>query len=448
MCQWPARPNQAGSAHVPSSIHMAKLAKSLRKEARKSKLRHGSKTKRHHASAQGGSPSPRGMAKKPAIGGEGKASLTDKYFQRSQNWNLHFTPGTIKVALPAILKLNKNKQFLLAGSNPVVDGLVIRLIWRTAVTGKTVYGFFRLHAPTSLGPEGSARPINFVPGLARLTGAAIGADASQHLWQNLPFSTLAWEPYPPLPSEYAMASFDNRSLALSRHVEAMKEAIGEFGFIILPACIPEHISSLAFDEATNYFMGVMASFEYGLGEVLQTMGMKGFDELAKLPSAVWERKAQSPVTLTFEAGPLGMTVDPGTMEVKHVPCAGQAFLMGVKTGWVVARIGAKATNKKVRQPLAAGVIEGHLPRSAEITFQPPSHCSPLAKSQKWGVHTSKGYQPKLGLGKSTDPINFSTSHGVMNAQLWMRNLLASLHGCLPTELCWQPDGVSFKAGHT
>ena len=90
---------------------MAKLAKSLRKEARKSKLRHGSKTKRHHASAQGGSPSPRGMAKKPAIGGEGKASLTDKYFQRSQNWNLLVAHGTIKVALATIVQLNKKKYF-------------------------------------------------------------------------------------------------------------------------------------------------------------------------------------------------------------------------------------------------------------------------------------------------------------------------------------------------
>lgn len=427
---------------MPSSIHMAK---SLQKEAQhKTKLRRGGTTKLRHASAQSGSPSLGGMAKKPAmaqkppaIGGKEKAPLTDKYFQRSQHWNLHFKAakciGGKGKALACIQKLNKDHQFLLAGSTPFVDGLVIRLTWRAAVTGKTVYGFFRTHAPTSLGPEGCVKPTNFVPGLGQ----------GNPLLEN-PCSTGPSFPYPPLPSEFARASFAN---TMPLHVEAMKEAIEEFGFIILPSFIPDRISTMAFGEATAYFLGVMRSFKYGQGDAFDSKGMEGFDDLAKLPSAAWEKRPRDQVTLTFEAGTLGMTLD-FCMEVRTVVPDSQASLGGVKPGWKVARVGANITDKKVRKSLTADVIGGWLSCGAEITFQPPTHYSPLAVSQKWGVFVQKGYQPGLGLGKSTDPINFNNCHGVMNAQLSMRNLLASLHGCLPTQLCWQPDGVSFKAGHT
>ena len=198
------------------------------------------------------------------------------------------------------------------------------------------------------------------------------------------------------------------------------------------------------EEATQYFLGVLRSFHYGFGI---DKGVAGFDALVDLPSFVWERKTRETVQMIFGPGPLGMIVDPRTNEVEELLPGGQAFRKGVGAGWVVENvvapaIGGDSAPSNVCGRLAAIRESGE---GAGITFQPPTHYSDLAVSQKWGVFSSKGYQPKLGMGKCTDPINFANCHGVMDAQLWMRNILASLHGCLPSELCWQPDGVSLKA---
>jgi hypothetical protein len=80
-----------------------------------------------------------------------------------------------------------------------------------------------------------------------------------------------------------------------------------------------------------------------------------------------------------------------------------------------------------------------------MVFQKDVCWTPFALKQKWGVSTSRGYQPKLGLGKCTHPY-YVDSPASRDAQLYMRNFLANLHKCLPHELCWQPDGNSFKAG--
>ena len=248
---------------------------------------------------------------------------------------------------------------------------------------------------------------------------------------------VAGDPYPPLPDRFAGATFDG---SRSWDVAAMQKALEDFGFLYLPEFIPESITNLAFDQATQYFLGVLRSFEHGLSI---NKGMEGFDELAGLPSCAWERKPRREVAKTFEAGPLGMTVEPSTSEVKELVPGGQAVSLGVQAGWVVKKVIVGS------QPLAAFsklLSEGELTKDTQITFRTPTHYSPLAVSQKWGVCTSRGYQPKLGLGKCTDSEHFAECPAVMNCQLWMRNLLATLHNCLPTQLCWQPDGVSFKAG--
>lgn len=102
----------------------------------------------------------------------------------------------------------------------------------------------------------------------------------------------------------------------------------------------------------------------------------------------------------------------------------------------------------LRDSIAKRGLKNKTSANLEITFVDQISFTPLAESQKWGVSTSRGYQNKLGLGKCTDAVNFQDCAAVKAAQLWMRSFFASLHGCLPEELCWQPDGVSFKAGHT
>jgi len=392
--------------------------------------------------------------REPAIGGQGspsltnkpdedpdKTRLTEKYKMRSQTWDLIFPKATLSIALAAIAKLNKEHPFLQAGTDPVVDGHVIRLTWQQAVTGKSVYGWFRKKSHSLLGPQGKARITNFSPSQLnsqKSPSAVIGAGAS-----SAAIGAVRPEPFPHLPEQFAQASFDGKQ---QWDVGSMKKALGHYGFLRLPGFIPEPITKLAFEEASNYFLGVMRSFQYGFSI---DKGMAGFDELAGLPSTVWEKKPKDPVTLIFEAGPLGMTVGPSTFTVLQVRPDGQAFLNSVQAGWVVVRATAAGRPGYWRrgQALADLINTGEVPKDTSITFQPPTYYTPLALDQKWGVFSSKGYQPKLGLGKSTEPHNFAKCPGIMNAQLWMRNILASLHDCLPTQLCWQPDGVSFKAGH-
>jgi len=393
------------------------------------------------------------VAKKPAkCQVAGTSNLTHKYSQRSQRWSLHFGPGTVKAALAALVTFNKKKPFLDPGSSPRVDGHIIHLVWRQAVTGKSLYGFFRKGLPKTLGPQGHCSALNFEPTFQyndnRLsptstghaaTDAAIGAAKGE--------AGPSGGAYSPLPEEFAAASFGGKSMAWN-DVSAMEKALEEHGFIILPGFVPEHITKQALEEATTYFLGVMKSFQHGFGI---DKGMAGFDDLASLPGAVWEKQPKKEVTITFAEGLFGMKVGP-KLEVLELTPGGQASNLGVQLGWVVVKVGGENQYRsKLMTLINDGATQGKKGGSPAlcgkaITFQPPTCFSPLAVSQKWGVATSRGYQKELGLGKSTDPIHFSNCPAVVNTQLWVRNLLASLHGCLPTDLCWKPDGVSFKAG--
>ena len=370
--------------------------------------------------------------------------LTEKYEQLSQKWSLHFTPGTVRAGLAAIMQANKKKPFLMAGTDPRMECNVIHLTWRVPVTGKYIYMFWRKVLPKTLGPTGHCSPLNFEPShqfscvpkdtphTVAAPAAAIGAAKKGELHV---------EAYPPLPLEFATASFQSMTWA---DVGAMKEALDEHGFLILPGYIPEHITKQAFQEATKYFLGVMRSLMFGFSI---DKGMAGFDDLASLPSQVWEKQPKKATPITFGEGPFGMQVGPN-LEVKNTTHDGQAHCLGVGLGWVLVKFAGKSTKMLVAGQSVADYINegGQLSEDTELIFQPPTHFSPLAVSQKWGVFSSKGYQPKLGLGKSTNPIYFANCPAVLNAQIWLRNVLSSLHGCLPTELCWQPDGVSFKAG--
>jgi hypothetical protein len=276
-----------------------------------------------------------------------------------------------------------------------------------------------------------------------------------------------------LPDQFVAASFQSGQ---SWDVDAVRGAITQYGFACLHGYIPRKITNQAFDEATRYFMGVMSKFRYGyhIDE-----GMAGFDELAHLPSWVWEKRPRNDKVLQFSIEqPLGMWVDPETLMVTDVPSLGQACKLGVQKGWVVAQVSSHGQVRPLADshsgdldsgPTVGGgspvpasseprqtsirlqdfihaVNAGGIVHGASIRFRRPSECSPLAVSQKWGVQNTKGYQPRLGLGKSTEVERFEDCPGVLNAQLWMRHLLAGIHDCLPTELCWHPEGVSFKAG--
>ena len=78
---------------------------------------------------------------------------------------------------------------------------------------------------------------------------AIGADASP--------AAIGADPYPHLPDQFAEASFDG---SRSWDVGAMKKALADYGFLFLPGFILQKTTTLAFDEAANYFLGVMRSF--------------------------------------------------------------------------------------------------------------------------------------------------------------------------------------------
>ena len=394
------------------------------------------------ANTRAGSPS----KPEPAIGGDAcpvPETLTDRYYLKSQSWVFFFTQASIKNALAAVLSLNKSNPFLLAGSHPLVEGERMRLTWKVPVSGKSVYGHFRKRAPKTLGPNGICKPSFFsVAPPATPTSPSAPADVCGKPGQNAAIgagAAIGAEGYQPLPDELAGASFDGLRCW---DVQAVKAALEEFGFVVLRGFIPERINKMALDESQAYFLGVLKSFQHGFSI---DQGHSGFDEISKLPSFVWEKTPKKEVVVDFAPGGLGMLVDRNSLIVEGVGFGGQAEMKGVRRGWAVTKLRSGEPLADVVQPLAEAANRDW-PGSIEVTFQPPAHYSPLAESQKWGVFSSRGYQPKLGLGKCTDAINFASAMGVMNAQLWMRNFLAELHCCLPTELCWQPDGVSCKAG--
>ena len=411
-------------------------------------------------------PTPSREAAEASTEADGKEPLTAKYTQRSQRWLVTFpTYATARLAHGVVLKLNKKKHFLAAGKSPLLiqegNRCAILLTWQTSMTGKSVYGFFLREAPTTLGPKGNLKPSEFAPALVcdyLLASAASplgcplppAASSISDEWKQAAIGADPPEAgshgslYQPLPAQFAKASFN---VSQTGDVVAMQQAMEDYGFIRLSNFIPQHITKQALDEATKYFLGIMKSFT---NTYQIDVGMAGFNELAALPSRVWEKKPVKQKTVVFKAGkPTGLKVvgvGPkfSTLLVTEVDQTGPAYSQGVRQGWELSN-GVEQQRKG--QPLATFLNAETVSVTTSIIFQAPSHYSPFAVSQKWGVFTSKGYQPRLGLGKSTDAINFAAKPGIMNAQLWMRNILASLHNCLPTDLCWQPDGVSFKAGH-
>lgn len=416
----------------------------------------------------------------------GTLTLTGRYAVTSQTWTLEFNKATLKDGLAAILALNKTNPFLLPGSNPLVEGMTVTLTWKAPVTGKSVYGHFLKRSAGKLGPQGTCgfqifRPQRTAASLAtspttfgNTDGTPSGTAAASNSGANTSPATAAIGANPnfELPpgavglQSWAHASFDAQQCWDIAKVHAVLE---EVGFVVLRGFIPEHIISMAHQEARDYYLGVLKSFEHGFA--VEEQGLAGFDKLADLPSFLWEHapKGAKPRMKKFKEGSLGMKVDPDTKVVlPGLTPGGQAALLNVQPGWVVKSARAKAEPGRclapakvqavrqaihgtssqpwiaVRQPLAAWV-HAEQPGDSEVTFKPPNYYSPLAVSQHWGCFTTKGYQSKLGLGKCSDATNFANCMGVRNAQLWMRDWLACMHSCLPTQLCWQPDGVSIKA---
>jgi hypothetical protein len=360
---------------------------------------------------------------------------TGKYTARSQKWQLDFaTEAAARKASDTLSKLNHDRHFLQIGSDVLLMGLSIQLTWKSLVTGKSLYGYLRDNAPKTMGPGGATRPTNFSP--ARLAQSPSPAS---------PAIGGAWPRdgdigYPALPDRFSRVSFDYSNWW---DMDLVKRALEEDGFVCLRQFIPQHMVDKAFHQATTNFLGVLKSLTHGF---TIDEGLAGLDKLDGLPGKVWERKPSEPEVIHFDPGCLSMQVEPKTYEVKNYsPIDGQACQKGVQLGWVVVEV-AIAGKPLTGQPLAAFLQQGSCPKGAKITFQPPWQCyTPLANTQKWGISTSRGFQTKLGMGKCTDAVQFQDLPAVMGTQLWMRNFLASLHNCLPQDLCWQPDGGSFKA---
>ena len=227
-------------------------------------------------------------------------------------------------------------------------------------------------------------------------------------------------------------------------MDEVKEALEEQGFLCLRNYIPKHIVERAFAEATDYFLDILKQFSGGhaIDE-----GLAGFDKVAGLPGKVWEKRpATEEVEVAFDPGPLGLEFYPSTKIVGKITPKGQGEIQGVQEGWVF--VGAKAGGRLLKgQPLAAFLKTLTCEQCTTVTFQPRwEHWNAQAVTQYWGLSVARGYQGKLGLGKVTDAVNMQNCPAIMAAQLWMRNYIAMLHQCLPEELCWQPDGASFKAG--
>ena len=360
-----------------------------------------------------------------------KDGATQKYFARAQHWQLHFfTAQQAQKAVLALTKFNQNHQCFIPGTGAQRDGDMVRFSWSVPVTGKSLYGSFRRHCLSTLGPGGTAQPTDFFPTTPTESPnsrtSAIGEPINQH-------------GYPALPEEFANVSLDSQSWWNLGQVFPTME---QHGFICLREFIPKFMVDTAFQQATTYFLGVLKSFDHGLAI---DEGLTGIDKVKDLPSKVWEKRLLETVTIQFEPGPLGLEVEPETSQVNFIKPGGQASTKGVREGWVVSSATSFGCSR-ASQDLACFLQKACCTEHTEITFQPMQYYHPFALKQKWGVFKSRGFQNGLGLGKCTDAINFQGYPAIQETQLWMRNFIASLHQCLPGELCWQPDGVSFKAG--
>jgi len=207
----------------------------------------------------------------------------------------------------------------------------------------------------------------------------------------------------------------------------VKTALATYGFAVLRRYIPKPVLDPALKQTSDYFLGVVESFTDGYALEAK---VESYDKLHTLDAKVWETKGpNAQKELTFPSGPMGFIVNKWN-RVIHVDADGPAANLGVKVGWVVL-------SSEIFPNNADGT-------SHSVTFWTIECYTPLAIEQKWGTSTTRGYQKKLGLGKCTDPINMQFP-ALIDTQLYMRPFLAELHGCLPSQLCWQPDGGSFKA---
>ena len=380
----------------------------------------------------------------------GTTAKTPRYHVRAQHWTLQFNPRVLKTALLEIRRVAKSHPFLAAGTSPNVQGNCVHLTWQQAVLGKSIYGHFFKSSPGKLGGGGSCSWLNFWPtphGMPPSTSSPIGAEApaitdiaTASVTENIPAASLTDKAsYPELPIQLARTSFNAQQCL---DIVAVRAAMEEYGFLVLRDHIPERLHTTARQEAIDYFLGVLRSFEHGYSI---DKGLDGFDELGSLPGWLWERKKRTPKTCRFIPGDLGMVVDTATSVVTSVQVGGQACQNGIRPGWQVQRAYHVAGTARRLTSLAEWIQKQQTGES-QVTFQPPMSYSPLAAKQKWGTWTSIGYQTSLGLGKCTDAENFKDCAGIMNCQLWMRNFLAGMHDCMPTDLVWQPDGVSIKAG--
>ena len=407
------------------------------------------------------------IAKKPAASPSNSLEgETAKYNLRAEWWELIFPDDkSTNKAVLAIQLANREKKFMRAGSDVQRVGNRLQIQWNGQVTGKSLYGYFRTHFPKTLGPSGSIQ-MNFRPlGLeTELQAPGIGGTWSKTEPQTVAIGTgtppqiaaigaLPEEGhlpaiggagpagYLPMPARLAKTSFHADGWW---NMDKLRSELDDVGFVCLRAFIPKLLVDKCFEESTQYFLKVLRSFWGGFAI---DKGLAGFDDLAALPAKVWDRKLGGQVRLSFVKGSWGFQADPITYQVIAVEAAGQAERLGVICGWVVSEVYDKGTNILVGTSGAFGTVPMWIwwDVDVEMVFQQDVCWTPFALKQKWGVSTSRGYQPKLGLGKCTHP-HYVDSPASRDAQLYMRNFLANLHKCLPHELCWQTDGVSFKAG--
>ena len=411
------------------------------------------------------------IAKKPAASPSNSLEgETAKYNLRAEWWELIFPDDkSTNKAVLAIQLANREKKFMRAGSEVQRVGNRLQIQWNGQVTGKSLYGYFRTHFPKTLGPSGSIqmnfRPLGFdtelqAPGIpADLGGTwakikpqtvAIGTGTPPQIAATGALPEEGHLPaiggagpagYLPMPARLAKTSFHADGWW---NMDKVRSELDDVGFVCLRAFIPKLLVDKCFEESTQYFLKVLRSFWGGFAI---DKGLAGFDDLAALPAKVWDRKLGGQVRLSFVKGSWGFQADPITYQVIAVEAAGQAERLGVICGWVVSEVYYKGTNILVGTSGAFGTVPMWIwwDVDVEMVFQQDVCWTPFALKQKWGVSTSRGYQPKLGLGKCTNP-NYVDSPASRDAQLYMRNFLANLHKCLPHELCWQTDGNSFKAG--
>ena len=331
-------------------------------------------------------------------------------------------------------RLDGRRPCVQRGSEPTLRDNSVSFVWNSEVAGKSMIEFLRAHEPEFFGPRGKVRIKSFEARAARsaIFNSAVGENAAAS--QPAPGVHSSGPDdgtYCPLPTTLASNSLDH-----SRWFDkaAVFDAFEAQGFLHLRAFVPDFMVARAYRDGLDYVLDILGSFTEGHAI---NSGDAGINDMQALPSKIWERRCHGKSVITFGPGPAGFEVgsDGHVTKVEH---DGQAQSKGVKVGWLATGTGTDTTCSPASVSAAIAKEGGF-----KMTFEAWEFYSPYALRQKWGVSTSRGYQPALGLGKCMQAENTDIL-SIRAVQYYLKCYAAFLHQCCPEDLCWRVAGFSVK----